>query len=68
MSSFNRIQRQYNWVCKNIKGPLHRIKMRELYIEAKKAILDPHLTPEHQYKPQYPYHYRRRELVKGPEF
>lgn len=46
MSSFNRIQRQYNWVCKNIKGPLYRIKMRELYIEAKKAILDPHLTPE----------------------
>lgn len=42
MSSFNRIQRQYNWVCKNIKGPLYRIKMRELYIEAKKAILDPH--------------------------
>lgn len=26
MSSFNRIQRQYNWVCKNIKGPLYRIK------------------------------------------
>ena len=46
MSSFNRIQRQYNWVCKNIKGPLYRIKMRELYIKAKKAILDPHLTPE----------------------
>lgn len=43
MSSFNRIQRQYNWVCKNIKGPLYRIKMRELYIEAKKAILDPQI-------------------------
>lgn len=37
MSSFNRIQRQYNWVCKNIKGPLYRIKMRELYIEGKKT-------------------------------
>ena len=46
MSSFNRIQRQYNWICKNIKGPLYRIKMGKLYIETKKAILDPHLTPE----------------------
>ena len=46
MSSFTSILCQYNWVCKNIKGQLYRIKMRERYIEAKKAILDPHLTPE----------------------
>ena len=46
MSTYNRIQRQYNLVCKNIKGQKKKKKMRELYIEAKKAILDPHLTPE----------------------
>lgn len=46
MSAFNKIQREYNWVCKHIKGPLYRIKMQELYNEANKAILDPKLTPE----------------------
>ena len=50
MSAFNKIQRQYNWVCKHIKGPLYRIKMQELYNEANKAILDPKLTPEQKLK------------------
>ena len=50
MSSFNKIQRQYNWVCKHIKGPLYRVRMRELYQEANKALLDPDLTPEQKIK------------------
>ncbi len=50
MSSINKICREYNWVCKHIKGPLYRIKMRELYIEANKAILNPDLTPEQKLK------------------
>lgn len=65
MSSFNRIQRQYNWVCKNIKGPLYRIKMRELYIEAKKAILDPHLTPEQKTNTnRYPRYHKIKTMKK----
>lgn len=35
MSSINKICREYNWVCKHIKGPLYRIKMQELYAEVK---------------------------------
>ncbi len=50
MSAFNKIQREYNWICKHINGPLYRIKMRELYIEANKAILNPDLTPEQKLK------------------
>ena len=45
MSSINKICREYNWVCKHIKGPLYRIKMQELYIEVNKAMKDPGLTP-----------------------
>lgn len=50
MSSFNKIQREYNWVCKHINGPLYRIKMQKLYIEANKAILDPKITSEQKLK------------------
>lgn len=50
MSAFNKIQREYNWVCKHIKGPLYRIKMQELYIEVNKAMKDPGLTPEQKLK------------------
>lgn len=50
MSSINKICREYNWVCKHIKGPLYRIKMQELYAEANKAILNPDLTPEQKLK------------------
>ena len=37
MSSINKICREYNWVCKHIKGPLYRIKMQELYIEGQQS-------------------------------
>lgn len=50
MSAFNKIQREYNWVCKHIKGPLYRIKMQELYAEANKAMKDPELTPQQKLK------------------
>lgn len=50
MSSINKICREYNWVCKHIKGPLYRIKMQELYIEVNKAMKDPGLTPEQKLK------------------
>lgn len=40
MSSINKICREYNWVCKHIKGPLYRIKMQELYAEVNKAMKD----------------------------
>lgn len=46
MSAYNSIQREYNWVCKHIKGPLYRIKMRELYNKINKAILNPEMTPQ----------------------
>lgn len=46
MSTYNSIQREYNWVCKRIKGPLYRIKMRELYNKINKAILNPEMTPQ----------------------
>ena len=46
MSSINKICREYNWVCKHIKGPLYRIKMQELYAEVNKAMKDSDLTPE----------------------
>lgn len=49
MSSINKICREYNWVC-NIKGPLYRIKMQELYIEVNKAMKDPDLTPKQKLK------------------
>ena len=50
MSSINKICREYNWVCKHIKGPLYRIKMQELYAEANKAMKDPELTPQQKLK------------------
>ena len=50
MSSINKICREYNWVCKHIKGPLYRIKMQELYAEANKAMKDPELTAAQKLK------------------
>lgn len=50
MSSINKICREYNWVCKYIKGPLYRIKMQELYAEVNKAMKDSDLTPEQKLK------------------
>lgn len=50
MSSINKICREYNWVCKHIKGPLYRIKMQELYAEVNKAMKDSDLTPEQKLK------------------
>lgn len=50
MSSINKICREYNWVCKHIKGPLYRRKMQELYAEANKAMKDPELTPQQKLK------------------
>lgn len=50
MSSINKIRREYNWVCKHIKGPLYRIKMQELYAEVNKAMKDSDLTPEQKLK------------------
>lgn len=42
--SYNSIQKEYCWIIRNLKGPLYKIRMKNLYSKVLKAINDPNIS------------------------